>query len=36
MKTSPGISRSEVGRRGVAEGDERKWQRSAGGGGRQI
>jgi hypothetical protein len=36
VKTSPGISRLEVGRRGVAGGDERKWQRSAGGGGRRI
>jgi hypothetical protein len=32
VKTSPGISRLEAGRRGVAGGDE--WQRSAGGGGR--
>jgi hypothetical protein len=31
VKTSPGISRSEVGRRGVAGGNKRKWQRSAGG-----
>jgi hypothetical protein len=27
--TSSDISRSEVGRRGVARGDETKWQRSA-------
>jgi hypothetical protein len=26
----PGITRSEVGRRGVAEGDRRKWLGSAG------
>jgi hypothetical protein len=32
VKTSPGISRLEAGRRGVAGGDEKKWQRSAGGG----
>jgi hypothetical protein len=35
VNTSPGISRSEVGRRGVAGGGERRWQRSAGGGGRR-
>jgi hypothetical protein len=33
-KTSPGILRLEAGQRGVAGGDERKRQRSAGGGGR--
>jgi hypothetical protein len=32
VNTSPGILRSEVGRRGVAGGNARKWQRSAGGG----
>jgi hypothetical protein len=32
VKTLPGISRLEAGRRGVVGGDE--WQRSAGGGGR--
>jgi hypothetical protein len=35
VNTSPGISRSEVGRCGVARGDGRKQQRSAGAGGRQ-
>jgi hypothetical protein len=34
VKTSPGISRSEVRRREVVGGDERKWQWSTGGGGR--
>jgi hypothetical protein len=34
VNTSPGISRSEVGWRGVAGGDERKWQPSASGAGR--
>jgi hypothetical protein len=34
VKTSPSISRSEVRRREVVGGDERKWQRSTGGGGR--
>jgi hypothetical protein len=34
VKTSPGISRLEARRRGVAGGDEKKWQRSASGGGR--
>jgi hypothetical protein len=36
VKTSPDISRLEAGRRGVAGGDAREWQRSAGGGGRRI
>jgi hypothetical protein len=35
VNTSPGISRSEVGRRGLAGGNDRKWQRLADGGGRQ-
>jgi hypothetical protein len=34
VKTSPGFSRLEAGRHGVAGGDEKKRQRSAGGGGR--
>jgi hypothetical protein len=33
VKTSPGISRLEAGRHGVAGGDEKKRQRSVGGGG---
>jgi hypothetical protein len=32
VKTSPGISRLEAGRRWVIGGDARKWQRSASGG----
>jgi hypothetical protein len=35
VKTSPGISRLEAGRRGVAGGDEKRWQRLAGGRGRR-
>jgi hypothetical protein len=34
VKTSPGISRLEAGRRGVTRGDEKKRQRSAIRGGR--
>jgi hypothetical protein len=34
VKTLPGISRLEAGRRGVAGGNEKKRQQSAGGGGR--
>jgi hypothetical protein len=30
VKTSFGMSRLEAGRRGVARGDEKKWQQSAG------